>query len=175
MKPTGVILPLGLLLGCATPGWAYVAGKDGPVLRMTVNFFEAEKFADVGDRSIPSSADRETILAALKEYLIQQACRVIPATHKLIVTVTDLDQAGGFEPWNGPGFDDIRIVKDIYPPRLQLVFRLIDAEGNIVREGRRELRDTAFLMKMTVNQHDRLRHEKALIENWLRAEFGRAK
>lgn len=170
-----VILAVGLLLGSATRGEAYVAGKDGPVLRMTVNFFEAEKFADVGNRSNPSPADRERVLTALKEFLIQQACRVIPATHQLIVTVTDLDQAGSFEPWHGPGFDDIRIVKDLYPPRLELVFRLTDAQGNIVREGRRELRDPAFLMKLSVDQHDHLRHEKALIEDWLRAEFGHAK
>jgi hypothetical protein len=174
MKTTGILLAIGFALHSAALAHAYVSGRDGPVLRTAVNFFEAEKFADVADSSSRSDADRDRILAALKEYLIQRASRIIPATHKLVITVTDVDLAGDFEPWGGPSFDDIRIVKDLYPPRIELVFRLTDPEGNIVKEGRRVLRDLTFLMKLPADRNDLLRHEKALLDDWLRGEFGRA-
>jgi hypothetical protein len=84
--------------------------------------------------------------------------------------------AGDFEPWRGPRFDDIRIVKDIYPPRMNLAFRLTDAEGTVVKEGKRELRDLSFLMKITMSfRDDPVRHEKALVDDWLRAEFPRVR
>ena len=87
-------------------------------------------------------------------------------------TITDIDMAGDFEPWRGPQFDDIRIIKDIYPPRIDLAFRLVDAEGNVAKEGKRELRDTAFLMRITMGtQTDTLRHEKQLLDDWMRDEF----
>jgi hypothetical protein len=63
-------------------------------------------------------------------------------------------------------------VKDIYPPRIDLTFRLTDAEGNVVQEGKRELRDLTFMMKITTAfRDDPVRHEKALLDDWLRSDF----
>ena len=66
----------------------------------------------------------------------------------------------------------MRIVRDIYPPRLGLEFRLLDPAGRVVRSGSRALSDLAFLLKITGGfRDDPLRHEKALLDDWLRAEF----
>jgi hypothetical protein len=90
----------------------------------------------------------------------------------LEVTFTAVDLAGEFEPWRGPQWGDVRIVRDLYPPRLGLEFRLVDAAGRVVRTGQRALSDLAFLMKLTGGfRDDPLRHEKALLDDWLRAEF----
>ena len=46
------------------------------------------------------------------------------------------------------------------------------APGRAARTGRRELSDLAFLMKLTGGfRDDPLRNEKALLDDWLRAEF----
>jgi len=67
-------------------------------------------------------------------------------------------------------------VKDIYPPAIKLVFRLTDAEGNVLKEGKRELRDLAFMMKISMTfRDDSVRHEKALLDDWLRSEFPRVR
>ena len=103
-----------------------------------------------------------------------KAKRFVPAGCKLAITFTDIDLAGDFEPWHGPRTDDIRIVRDLYPPRLALTFRVTDADGRVVQEGRRELRDLAFLFKLpSVFRDDPLRHEKALLDDWLDREFPR--
>jgi hypothetical protein len=104
---------------------------------------------------------------------VQQATRFIPANFKLLITIMDVDQAGDFEPWHGPSYDQIRIVKDVYPPRIALVFRVLDPEGNVVREGTRELRDPGFMSRLVLDRNDPLRYEKELIDAWLRQEFGR--
>jgi hypothetical protein len=45
-----------------------------------------------------------------------------------------------------------------------------------VASGKRELRDLAFLMKITMGfRDDPLRHEKALLDDWLAEEFRASK
>jgi hypothetical protein len=144
-----------------------------PVVRASVEFFEPKNFTDVKD-SYTGDFERTTYLDSIREHVLEQSRYYVPDGHMLAVTFTDIDMAGDFEPWRGPRFDDIRIVKDIYPPRIVLAFRLTDAEGNVVKEGKRELRDLAFMMKIPMTfRDDPVRHEKALIDDWLRSEFPR--
>lgn len=152
------------------------AGAEGRTLaRASVEFFEPGKFTDVRD-SYLGDASRTTYLDQLRDHLLQRAKYYVPEGHTLNVTFTDIDMAGDFEPWLGPRWTDVRIVKDIYPPRIDLAFRLTDAEGKVVKEGRRELRDLAFLMKITTAfRDDPVRHEKALLDDWLSSEFPRAR
>ncbi len=94
---------------------------------------------------------------------------------KLTVTFTDIDLAGDFEPWRGSEGMDIRIVKDIYPPKMDLEFKLTGADGAVLKEGKRQLRDLAFMAKLSINRNDMLRFEKALLDDWLKEDFPRAK
>ncbi len=156
---------LGVLPGLMT------AAPTRTIARAEVNFFEPSKFTDVRD-SMMGDYERTTYLDQIRDHLLEQAKYYVPEGHTLNVTFTDIDMAGEFEPWRGPRFDDVRIVKDIYPPRVALSFRLVDAEGNVVKQGKRELRDLSFLMKITMGfRDDSVRHEKALLDDWLRAEF----
>lgn len=136
-----------------------------------VNFFEPENFTDVKD-SPTDTGVRDSYLGRLRDHLVKAAARFLPPGCSLAVTFTNLDMAGEFEPWLGPEFRDIRIVRDHYPPHAVLHFQLVDSEGNVVKEGRRELRDTGFMMAAPTGFHgDPLRYEKAMLDGWLHAEF----
>jgi hypothetical protein len=173
MKTSRIIL---LALAGILPGLTIgAAPSTQTIARAEVNFFEPEKFTDVRD-SYMGDYERTTYLDSIRDHLLEQAKYYVPEGHTLSVTFNDIDMAGDFEPWRGPRFSDIRIVKDIYPPRISLVFRLTDAEGNVVKEGRRELRDLSFMMKITMAfRDDPVRHEKALLDDWLRDEFQRVR
>jgi hypothetical protein len=162
------------LLGLA-PALHAQAAETRTIARAEVNFFEPQKFTDVRD-SYMGDSDRTTYLEQIRDHVLEQAKYYVPEGHKLSVTFTDIDMAGDFEPWRGPRWDDIRIVKDIYPPRVVLAFQLTDAAGNVVKEGKRDLRDLAFMMKISMSfRDDPVRHEKALIDDWLRSEFPRVR
>lgn len=151
------------------------AGEGRTVARANVEFFEPQKFTDVRDTYM-GDPDRTTYLEQIRHHLLEQAKYYVPEGCTLSVTFTDIDMAGDFEPWHGPRWTDVRIVKDIYPPRIDLTFRLTDAEGKVLKEGKRELRDLAFLMKITTAfRDDSVRHEKALLDDWLRSEFPRVR
>ena len=145
--------------------------KPAPASRVQVEYVDPEKFTDVKDDYFGSEKGRDNYLDQLKEYIEQRAAKRLPAGQTLTVTVTDIDMAGDFEPWRGPRFNDVRIVKDIYPPRIDLSYKITDAEGKVVSEGKRELRDLSFMMNLSIDRQDPLRHEKNLLDDWMRRDL----
>src|SRR5688572_533888 len=140
--------------------------------RVQVRYFQPEKFTDAG-RYWGGDASREHNLAELARHIERRAARLLPEGQRLLVSITDIDLAGGYEPWRRNA-GDVRIVRDVYPPRIDLSFRLTDAEGSVLKGGRRSLRDLAFQISGAAYRDDPLRYEKALIDGWTERELQRA-
>ena len=144
--------------------------------RVHVEFFEPKNFTDIGDTYMASEKSRNSDLDLIREYLVDTAARYVPQGEMLEITFEDIDLAGDFEPWRGPQLTDVRIVKEIYPPAMKFSFKLTDAEGNVLKQGKRELRDMNFMMKLTLaSRNDPFRHEKSMLDDWLSSEFRVAK
>jgi len=177
MKTKFSVVALLLVVICAPvfPADSATPAPTGP--RVEVIYVNPEKFMDVKESYMGSERERDSILSLLKDYLVERAEKMIPEGHKLAITITDIDMAGDFEPQHGPQFNDVRIVKAIYPPRVDLSFKLTDASGAVVKEGQQKLRDLNFQMTSTAPafNSDMLRYEKAMLDNWLRSEFPKAK
>ena len=134
-----------------------------------VEFVDPDRFTDAGEPHTFSAPDAN--LDALRRHLVMQAAKRLPADEALDISVTDVDLAGSFEPWQRrPG--EVRILKDIYPPKIDLRFRLTRADGTVVKEGQRSLRDPNFLSGTTHYPSDSLRYEKTMLDEWLAREFG---
>ena len=144
--------------------------------RVEVNFVEPENFTDAADGQRGSDFGREKKLDELRDYLVRRAPSFIPQGQRLEITITDVDLAGEIEPWLSPQAHDVRLIKDIYHPRIDLSYKLIDAAtGAVVKEAKSRLRDITFNMNIYPNRNDPRVYEKGLLDNWLRGEFGRAK
>ena len=113
----------------------------------------------------------ESWLAELARHVERRAGRLLGDGEQLTITFTDMRRAGDCEPGSAPRSHEIRIVRDIHPPRIVLRYTLADAGGSLLREGEVTLRDVAFLSRAPLNASDPLRHEKRLLDNWLRKEF----
>ena len=166
-----------LLFALGLVGTGALRGFDPtkPFPKTEVVFFEPEKFTDVRDsHGGESESARKEILDELRTYLVKSANRLLAPGQTLKITVTDVDLAGEFEPWRGVA-SDVRVVRDIYPPRIVLAFRLADVAGDILVQGDRNLSDMNFLMRLSINRDDPRSHEKALIDDWLRKDFGALK
>lgn len=168
-------LLLSAVIGLAVTGAMRAGDESKPAPRAEVVFAHPEKFADAKEDYMGSDQGRDAILDSLRDYVVKQSRHYVPEGQRLAVTVTEVDLAGDFEPWRGPSAMDVRIIKDIYAPRIDLSFKLTDAGGKVLKEGARQLRDLAFMMKLSINTSDALRHEKALIDDWFRSDFTRIK
>ena len=134
-----------------------------------VEFDHPEKFTDAGRPHLLN--DAKSNCAILEQHIVEEAARTLPADETLAITVTDVDLAGAYEPWQ-PVSREVRIVKDIYPPRIDLRFRLTRADGALVKEGERSLRDPGFLTGTKGFSGDALRYEKVMLDEWMEKEFG---
>lgn len=164
---------LAAVFGLAVAGALRAADEAKP--RAEVVFSHPEKFTDVKDAYMGTEKGRDAYLGLLREHIVKEAARQIPEGQLLSVMVTDVDLAGDFEPGRNPEAQDIRRIKEIYPPRIDLYFKLTDASGKILKEGTRKLRDMNFMMNLSLNTTDPLRYENKLIDDWMRADFPRAK
>lgn len=142
---------------------------EGPV---SVDWTDPNEFSDIRHSGNRWAAQRGNWVEQLARHLQTRAAARLPQGERLEVTITDIMRAGQYEPWRGPNLQDARIVREIYPPRMSLTFKRLDANGAVIDEGTRTLRNSGFLMSASsVGTSDPLRFEKNMIDDWIRREF----
>jgi hypothetical protein len=193
MMKSGAVCPLGLLcreevpmssvrfsrsfsLALALGALTLVAGAQAAVdpAAVKVEYVHPEKFKDVGDGFHGGPQVRDGYLDALNWHLRQDLARTLGAGQNVEVAITQVDMAGEFELWHPGGGDDLRIIRDVYPARINLHFWLTDASGSIIRQGDRKLSNLGFTDNIAPYQEDPLRYEKALLDTWVAREFSAA-
>ena len=151
--------------------------STGPVFAagaITVDYVQPEKFTDVKERQFKTAPEKNAHLKNLKSWLEKEGAKHIADGQTLRLRILDIDLAGDFEPWNGPSFQDVRVLKDIYPPRIKLQFTLQGSDGKVISEGERELRNLSYLMESSFASRNALEHDERLLQDWLRKEFPKA-
>jgi hypothetical protein len=163
-----MVLAIGLLL------IATIASAAKPLPeRVQVTWAPTEQLTEVKNNQVARGWLRpKDWMASLGDHLRRRADRILPPGEQLQVHIDNIKLAGAFEPWHRPGLDDVRIMKDIYPPTMDLHFKLLAADGTVIREGAAKLRDMAYLQRAIANSTDPLRYDKRMIDDWLRKEFG---
>lgn len=141
---------------------------QGPV---SVSWTDPAQFADIRNSPNKWEAERGNWVHDLAAYMREKAAKDLKPGQTLDVRFTDMDRAGEYEPWHGPSTDHIRIMKDIYPPRLTFDFTLRDADGRVVDQGQRKLTDMSYLMGARPMDSDPLRFEKRMIDQWAGREL----
>jgi hypothetical protein len=165
-----------LVVALAAPALAFaVSPKAAPTPngRAEVQFLESEKFTDVRS-SLDDQGDRNGYLDQLRDHIAKASAEFLPEGQKLQMTFTDIDLAGDFPPGRSANANSVRVMKDIYPPRMAFAYRVTDASGNVVKEGKEELTDPNYMTTMSLTERtDPLRYDKALLSDWFRKNFSR--
>lgn len=166
------VLAATILLGSLPAHVPNSAAADATA-RVAVDFVDPEKFTDM--RYSEAERYSPAILLQLQRYIVETAAYALPEPLRLEIRITDVDLAGDFELFRGPVRDQVRVIKGIYPPRIALEFRAVDVAGQAVTEGKRDLTDIDYQMRVVYPPDDYLRYEKDLLRDWLRAELASLK
>jgi hypothetical protein len=134
-----------------------------------IEFVQPDRFTDAGR---VFGGERERNLELLRQHLVAEGTRRLVPGETLGISFTDVDLAGSLEPRQRFS-NEVRIVRDIYPPRFELDFRLARADGSPARAGHRSLANSGFLLGATRHPDDALRYEKALLDGWIDREIGK--
>ncbi|MDE1894247.1 MAG: DUF3016 domain-containing protein [Pseudomonadota bacterium] len=150
------------------------AGAAAPAVaaeaRVQVTFQHPQNFSEEREFGQQDRWLHKDYLETLKNYLVRRATPMLAPGQRLQVTITDIKLAGAYEPWRGPEWGYVRMMRDMYPPRIDLSFVLTDGTGKVLREGTRKLRDLSYLSSgaSMPGDTDSLRYDKALLDRWLR-------
>lgn len=139
------------------------------VVRITTS--DPAAFTDARNHSDETPRERRVWLDMLLIHLAERAAAVLTNDLRLEVRITDVQRAGGLGPWPGPGGTEVRIVVENDSPSIELEFTLSTEDGTVLREGRRQLRDPAFLRNPGLHEGGALRYEKRLLDAWVEREF----
>lgn len=93
----------------------------------------------------------------------------LPVGLLLKIDVTDVDLAGDVH------FDSnrqIRVVRDIYFPRLKFSYELFNVDKSIVTSGDINLKDMSFMLNRNLRYRNKtLGYEKRMLDNWFKDTF----
>jgi hypothetical protein len=149
--------------------------KDQQASRVEVSFKDPDKFTDASDGPRGSGFGQEGILSDLKERFISRAAPMLAEGQHLAIAVTDVDLAGEIEPGRTGSGSDIRIIRAVYTPKIDLTYRLTDASGAVIKEGTSRLRDMNFQNNINPLRNEARVYEYALIDRWVSQELRPAK
>lgn len=149
------------------PGMGALAAEL-PKQSVYIDYIQPERFTDIS--STDHGPPNQSYLDQLSKHIMKKAASYLAENEQLNIAITDIDMAGGFEPWNTPG-NDIRMIRHIYPPKIVLSYQLKGAEGKVLKEGNVQLIDLNYQLNATFNSADVMRYEKALMDEWLEKHF----
>ena len=164
MKRRSLALQLGLLVVLTSGMQAWAA--------VSVTFVEPERYTDAG----VYGAERERNLQTLEQHFRQQGERCLAQGESLELKVFDVDLAG-HEEWWQRGSYNLRVMRDITWPRLDLAYVWRDADSKVLGEGRERVSDMSYLWRSAFVRNDTayLPYEKAMLRDWFGQRFCREK
>ncbi|MGS2721681.1 DUF3016 domain-containing protein [Paraglaciecola aestuariivivens] len=153
----------------------HFAGATVAQPALEIEWQEPNKFTDVKPTNQTRKRFIKSTLNELEEYL-QSLVVMLPAEHKLVMKVTNLDLAGQVWPASFVGVGsvstDVRIVKNIDIPRIHFSYQLIDGQGQQIKQAEVDLKDMSFLDRSNrLFKNDSLKYEKNMLKRWFEKEF----
>jgi hypothetical protein len=168
MKSRYLLLAAAVGCGAATADESTKLVTEKGVVKVV--WQDTKKFRDVESSGDIQSRFEERLFNALTKHLNKEAQKLFKPDQKLELVVTDLDLAGDMRPTFGASVSDLRIVKDIYPPRMSFSYKLLDGK-RVVIAGDEKLIDMNFLGHVQAVKQDSFPYETRMLSDWLKSRI----
>jgi hypothetical protein len=131
-----------------------------------VKWKNPEKFTDIRSSNESRENFQATVITEFNG-MFSELAKKLPDGYVLDVTVTDLDLAGDVNGMYRTAGRDIRIVKELYWPRMSLSYKLTNQANEIVASGKEQLKDMGFMSRGRVSAGDSTFHyEEEMLRDW---------
>ncbi|BDM65461.1 hypothetical protein NFHSH190041_29130 [Shewanella sp. NFH-SH190041] len=154
------------LTGCATTNKQPVVEKvlthDGDV---NIIWQNPAKFSDIRSTTFLQSKFQNYLFTELTDALGHVADHHFGKNMQLDLQVTNLDLAGDVQPTFGGTAEDIRVVSQLYPPKISFDY-VLRRDGKVVKSGSEKLNDMNFLFGIQPITSDPFPYEREMLQNW---------
>jgi hypothetical protein len=139
---------------------------------VNVSFIHPENFADASLQEGYRTRAEQGTLDEIGRFFESLGPRYLKSQQVLTLDVLNVDLAGKIEWWRRDLYNT-RILRDVYPPRFTLNYRLSE-DGRTLAENKETIVDPNYLANPGIyfSPIDPLRFEKAMLEDWFRRRFG---
>lgn len=104
------------------------------------------------------------------ESIFADMAKQLPDGYLFEVTVTDVDLAGQVNGMHGASWQNIRVVKAIYWPRMSFSYTLKNAAQELLQSGQEEVKDLGFMSAVGSAGQTRFGYEERMLKNWFKKQ-----
>lgn len=132
-----------------------------------VTWLNPEKYTDIRPATGSKASYQKQVIKEFDKIWADFA-KKLPAGYRLEVTIKDLDLAGDVNPMYQIDHNDIRVVKDIYFPRMNLDYVLFNENKQEIAAIKDEkIKDMGFMMSSPKGYgHRQFAYEAAMLDKW---------
>lgn len=129
---------------------------------------EPDNYRDIYPGEESRKRFRERTFASFDKHFNKLAEK-LPADQILKINMLDVDLAGDT---HIGGIKRIRIIKDLYFPRLKFSYQLFDAKNKELNSGEINLKDMSFMSGVRLRyRNESLGYEKNMLDEWFDETF----
>lgn len=133
-----------------------------------VKWSNPDKYRDIHAGEQHRKHFKERLFKAFEEHFAKMA-ESLPENQKLVLDITDVDLAGDV---NHGGMKRIRIVKDLFFPRIDFSYQLLGADNSVIKSADVALKDMNFLMGNGLKYRSKsFGYEKEMLDKWFKQTF----
>ena len=140
--------------------------------QVKISWQNPEKYADIRPANESKKSYQAQVINSFDKIWTKLAEK-LPAGYYLELTITDLDLAGDVNPMYRLANNDVRVIKDIYFPRMQLNYILYNADKQIVGQANDvKIKDMGFMTSGSATFTSReFAYESEMIKKWFNKEI----
>lgn len=131
-----------------------------------VEWQDVSKFSDVRPSNENRVEFQQRLVKEFDEIFVNLAKR-LPENYSLMIKVKDIDLAGDVRPFFHSSLHDIRVMREIYWPRMSLDYELKDAQGQSLVKDSVSLSDMAYLNRINFAHNSEFKYEEQMLRDWL--------
>lgn len=133
-----------------------------------VTWTEPDSYVDIRHGTESKKSYQKHVFTNLEKHIAEIAEK-LPEGQTLKMDFKDVDLAGDVRFGT---MDRIRVVKDMYSPRLEFSYKVVDKDGNVISEGEENIRDMNFLYGQPLKyKNESFGYEKKILDDWFKDTF----
>ena len=134
-----------------------------------VEYKDYKKFTDIKPASETRGSFEKRTMASFDKIFADLAGK-LPEGYSWNVVVTDIDLAGDVNHMFTQTGQQIRVIKEIFIPRINFSYTLLDQNKVVVAEEKDlKLKDMGFMTRISGARADRpFEHERSMLERWFK-------
>jgi len=162
IKSFKILLAISVLCG------AVFLQPSAEAAEVSITWTDPDKYRDIFAGNENKKHFRKNTFKELEKHF-SLLSKKLPENQTLEIEVTNIDLAGDV---HHGGINQVRIVKDIYFPRFEFSFKLLNADGMTILAKKEKINDMGFMNGVRLKYRNRkLSYEKQMLDDWFTKTF----